>query len=424
MLTLASLRLRDTIGLILGAIDTPAAGAVLALARANGARPPSGATLVTDPTPIAPSWAALAHGTIAHCRDFDDTFANSVVHPGSTIVSTALALAEAQGTPSDDLLAAIAIGYEIAARLGRAGGRQFHARGFHATGIHGPTIAACVAARLLGLTPAQTTDAIGLASSMAGGLLAFLGDGTWSKWLHVGWSAHGGILAAELAAQGFRGPESGTDALFAAFLGAPAEVGTTDLGTVWRGGEALPKYYPCAHVIQPYIAATLAVRASVPGDSIASIVCEIAPWAVPIVCEPLDRKRCPGSEMDVIASLPFHVAAAWVDGLVDLGILDAPQRDRADLLAAAAQVTYRPDATLGRGFDGAIVVTFRDGRTQRHAVPPLAIDPAAMAEKFTALAARTLPASQVAPLAAALTSFPPDWCSVTADALRAAGPKH
>ena len=421
MRALAALRLQDSIGLILGACDTPAAAAVLALARRNGARPAQGATLVTDPAPIAPAWAALAHGTIAHCRDFDDTFPDSVVHPGSTIVSTALALAEAHDRSTTDLLAAIAVGYEIAARLGRAGGRAFHARGFHATSIHGPTIAACVASRLLGLTPDQASNAIGLATSMAGGLLAFLADGSWSKWLHVGWSAHGGIIAAELARDGFRGPDSGTDALFAAFLGSRTDIATDDLGRVWLGGGALPKYHPCAHVIQPYIAATLALRTSVAAQEIASIKCEIAAWAVPIVCEPLDRKRCPGAEMDVIASLPFQVAAAWVDGTVDLGILDAPQRQRADLLQAAARVGYAIDPALGQGFDGAIQVTLRNGAVQRHRVPALAIDAQALARKLRTLAARALAPRAVETLAAALATLPPDWRRTVAEALQTAG---
>ena len=59
---------------------------------------------------------------------------------------------------------------------------------------------------------------------MSGGLLAFLADGGWSKWLHTGWSAHGGIVAAELASQSFRGPHRALDhqyGLYGAFLGAP-----------------------------------------------------------------------------------------------------------------------------------------------------------------------------------------------------------
>ena len=48
---------------------------------------------------------------------------------------------------------------------------------------------------------------LGLAACMSGGLRAFAVDGGWSKWLHVGWAAHGGIVAAQMAAHGFRGPE-------------------------------------------------------------------------------------------------------------------------------------------------------------------------------------------------------------------------
>ena len=57
------------------------------------------------------------------------------------------------------------------------------------------------------LDAGQLADAMGLATSISSGLLAFLGDGGWSKWLHTGWSAHGGLTAAQLAGTAqFHGP--------------------------------------------------------------------------------------------------------------------------------------------------------------------------------------------------------------------------
>src|SRR6185312_13619196 len=106
----------------------------------------------------------------------------------------------------------------------------------------------------------------GLATSMSSGLLAFLGDGGWSKWLHTGWSAHGCLIAAQLASTGFRGPRQGLDhryGLYGAFLGKPdADLSalTEGLGATWLGAGAQAKLYPCAHVIQPYIDAALALR--------------------------------------------------------------------------------------------------------------------------------------------------------------------
>ena len=49
-------------------------------------------------------------------------------------------------------------------------------------------------------------SAAGIAGSMAAGSLEFLADGTWTKRLHPGLAAQNGILAANLAAEGFQAP--------------------------------------------------------------------------------------------------------------------------------------------------------------------------------------------------------------------------
>ncbi|HEY5899889.1 MAG TPA: MmgE/PrpD family protein, partial [Burkholderiales bacterium] len=330
---LVRLRTLDTAGLILAGSQSEAAPALLAMARMQGR---SVAT------------TALLYGTLAHCRDFDDTFADSVVHAGSTVVSTALAVGEIARASNEEIATAIVIGYEAAARIGAAAGRRLHARGFHATGVVGPLSAALVAARLYKLSASETASAIGLAASMSGGLMAFVDDGSWSKWLHVGWSAHGGVLASQLAAGGFRGPAGALDGrynLFSAFLDEPAPDAQAlwgDLGERWAGSGAHFKYYPCAHVIQPYIDAAIRLREAnaLEPARIARVTCRIAPWAVPIVCTPRAPKLRPQSGMDAIASLPYQVAVALADGRVGLDALGAACRQREEILSLARCIDH------------------------------------------------------------------------------------
>jgi 2-methylcitrate dehydratase PrpD len=393
-LQLARLRVMDTAGLLCAGRRTKAADIAIATALRNGgiATGADGASSVVGrQEPWRPAWAAFVHGIIAHCRDFDDTFPQSVVHPGSTIVSVALALGEARGSSTQEVLAAIVIGYEVAARLGHAGGRHLHAKGFHASGVYGPVIAAAVASRLLRLDALGTANALGLAGSMGGGLLEFLTDGSWSKWLHVGWSAFGGINAAQMAADGFRGPTTaleGSKGLFAAFVGtddARLEALTESLGSSWMARTALPKYFPCAHVIQPYLAGILDLHGAIDPLEVVGVECLIAPWAVPIVCEPLAQKRGPKTEMDVIASLPFLVAAALIDGDVGLAHLSEASRNRSDLLSLAERVSYRADSALGHGFEGSIRISLRDGRIIDKRVRELGLDPERLIDKFRRL---------------------------------------
>lgn len=389
----ARLGLLDTLGLVVVAHATDAARIGREVAFANAAA--GAATLLGGTARIAPGWAAFAHGIAAHCRDFDDTFTDSVVHPGSVVVPVALAVGEAVAAPAPALEAAIAVGYEVAGRLGAAAGRKFHANGFHATGTVGPFAAAATAAKLQGLDAAALVDAWGLAGSMAGGLMEFLRDGTWSKWLHPGWAAHGGILAVDLAKRGFRGPASvieGDHGLFAAFLGR-GEADTVaigdGLGRQWKGGAAHFKHYPCAHVIQPYLDAALALAAEhgLAVDAIEAVTCWLAPWAIPIVAEPRAPKLAPATELDAIASLPFQVAAALTDGRVDLATLTPASRARPAVRALAAKVACVADPTLGHAFDGRLALGLRSGRTLEALVSAAPAAAERVRQKFLANAA-------------------------------------
>jgi 2-methylcitrate dehydratase PrpD len=336
-----------------------------------------------------------------------------VVHPGSVVVAAALAAGEAAGADGAATLAAVAAGYELAARLGAAAGRGLHARGFHATGVVGPLVAAAVAARLRGLPPSRAAEAMGLAGSMAGGLLEFLSDGSWSKRLHPGWAAHGGLVAADLAAAGFPGPPSvleGRHGLYAAFLGpgvADPRAVTGDLGRVWASRAAVSKLYPCAHAIHPFLDAALGLRAG-PGlapDAVALLRCRVAPWQVPIVCEPRPTKIQPATEYQARASLPFALAAALVDGRVDLATFTPAALARGDLRALAARVTHEEDPGATAGFAGRLEVHLADGRTLARPAVLEPAGPARLRAKFEATAGRLLPPARVAQIQACVARF-------------------
>ncbi|BCB90102.1 hypothetical protein Psuf_074150 [Phytohabitans suffuscus] len=346
-----ALRVADAVGLVAAAWSTPAGVAVRSLAAELGGA--GGARLLFDPAPLHPAAAALAHGTLVHALDYDDTFPTSVIHPMSVLLPAALAVADGD-RPGADLVTAVAAGDELLARLGAAAGRGLHARGFQATGIFGPLAAALVAGVLGGREPAVTASAMGLAGSMSGGLLEFLSDGTWSKRLHPGWAAHGGIVADGLAARGFPGPASvveGRHGLFAAYLGTPAPDGIADgLGERWLSAEARVKLYPCAHVLHPFIDMALDLRGGLEAARVDRIVCEVAPWYVPIVCEPVAEKVAPTGEYQARASLPMAVALALVDGRVGVASFEPESTGRAEVRALAGQVEYRADPALTEGF--------------------------------------------------------------------------
>src|SRR2546423_10443231 len=71
----------------------------------------------------------------------------------------------------------------------------------------------------LGLDARQIVDALGIAGSMAGGIIEYLAEGAWTKRLHAGWAAQSGIRAALLARSGFVGPRTGFEGVHGLFHG-------------------------------------------------------------------------------------------------------------------------------------------------------------------------------------------------------------
>jgi 2-methylcitrate dehydratase PrpD len=356
------LRVADHLGLIAGARSSQPGRAVLEVCR----RVPGDVPLLFEETGVTASMAALAHGTLAHVFDYDDTYPDSVIHPSSVVIPAALAAGAKADGP--EVMTAMLVGYEFLARCGTAVGRRLHARGFHATAVLGPLAAALVACKAMGAGQEVTVKAMGLAGSMSGGLLEFLADGSWSKRMHPGWAAHGGLLAAELAAAGFTGPASiveGRNGIFRAFLDDPQPslaYQFTDLGSRWSCLGLQWKRYPCAHVIHPYLDLALLLRARhLEAAQIQSVCCDVAPWCVPIVLEPMREKRAPENEYQARASLPYALAAALTDGSVGPAAFEDYALQRADVLRLAAAVDYREDESLSTSFQARLAIRLSSG---------------------------------------------------------------
>jgi len=162
------------------------------------------------PTLHAPA-VALANGTLAHAFECDNlTKPGAGVHPGATLLPPALAIAQQHGNTGRELITAVVAGFEVMYRIGYATKHSNERRGFHAPGTTGPFGAAVAAGVLLKLNAEAMTNALGIAGSMAAGLMEFARSGTGAmvKRLHLGRAAEAGVVAASLAADGFTGPAS------------------------------------------------------------------------------------------------------------------------------------------------------------------------------------------------------------------------
>src|SRR3954462_2915895 len=203
--------------------------------------------------------ASFVNGTAAHGEDFDDTFEGGPVHAGAVIVPAVLAACERHNSDGRMALSGIAVGTEVLCRLSLVVPRAVHKAGFHPTAVFGAMGAAAGVGAALGLSAKQIVDALGIAGSMAGGIIEYLAEGAWTKRLHAGWAAQSGIRAALLADQGFVGPRTvfeGVHGLFNGFAHtAEGDYGalTKDFGERWAIDTLAFKPYPCGTMAQPYI---------------------------------------------------------------------------------------------------------------------------------------------------------------------------
>src|SRR3954469_11213257 len=327
-------------------------------------------TVIGHARTLSAAGAAFVNGTAAHGEDFDDTFEGGPVHAGAVIVPAVLAACERHNEDGRMAQLGIAIGTEVLCRLSLVVPIAVHRAGFHPTAVFGAMGAAAGVGAALGLTERQMVDALGIAGSMAGGIIEYLAEGAWTKRLHPGWAAQSGIRAALLAQQGFVGPRTvfeGVHGLFNGFAHtAEGDYGalTGDFGERWVIDTLAFKPYPCGTMAQPYIdcARRLAAR-GVRAEDIREMVCEVAEGTVHRLWEPLADKQHPRNGYAAKFAVPYLLAAGFVHGGVGLGAFteNAIRDPRVLALAAKVKFVIDPDNPYPNNYTGHIRATLADG---------------------------------------------------------------
>jgi 2-methylcitrate dehydratase PrpD len=411
-------RILDVLGIAAAAIPLDTSQAVLGYVRDTGGTAQATAIGLAEKVPAAQ--AALANGTLAHSLDYDDTHLPSVLHPSAVVVPAALAAAERSGASGRDLTVAVAVGLEVCVRVGmagydvEAGDSLYFARGQHATSICGVLGGAAAAALIGGLDADGIADSIGVAASMASGIIEANRTGGTVKRIHCGWAAHAAVNAVELVSRGLTGPPSvleGRFGFFQAFLDGrfDASAVTDGLGETWAVPGIFYKPYPANHFTHCTADAAMALRArGVRPSDIDSIHVGVANPTVRTVGEPLPVKQAPQTGYQAQFSTPYVMAA----GLFGGGGLGLSLDDFTDELARdpgrralMAKVTVGGDAKCDAiyPYQFPAVVTARlvngdeiveEVLTNRGG-PDRPLTASELAGKFRDNAGRTLPASAV-----------------------------
>jgi 2-methylcitrate dehydratase PrpD len=322
--------------------------------------------------------AALVNGTAAHGEDFDDTFEGGPVHSGAVIVPAVLAACEREALGGDRLLAGVATGVELLCRLSLVAPMAAHNAGFHPTAVFGAVAAAGAVGAALKMPAGAMASALGIAGSMASGIIEYLAEGTWTKRMHAGWAAQSGVRAALMARGGFAGPRTvfeGTHGLFRAFAPSvkPDFAPLLDgLGTKWVVPSVAFKPYACGTMAQPYVdCARRLAGDGVSAADVRDIECEVAAGTVPRLWEPLASKHRPPTPYAAKFSTPFCMAVGFVDGKAGLAQFTDARIADADVLALASKIRYTIDPAnpYPRQFTGHLRATLADGRTREYRQP-------------------------------------------------------
>jgi 2-methylcitrate dehydratase PrpD len=285
-------RIIDTLGCLIGGATDAGNHELVKLIKDNGGR--EEATILVHGGKTAVAEAALVNSIMARSFDFGPVspLVEGVSCPGhtsETTVPTALTLAETFNASGRDMITALLVGDDIAARILAASGFGF-TLGWDGVGTVNTFAVTAMAGRFLGLDKSQLRNAFGIALNLLGTTFQSIWDGTTAFKLPQGLAARAGIFAAQLAKAGWTGPG---DALLSKFgyynmftegVQKPALL-TRDLGKKYYYDGTI-KPYPCCRIPHAAIQGALELvgKYKIKAGNIVKVNLDLAQGGIDHVC--------------------------------------------------------------------------------------------------------------------------------------------
>ena len=396
----------DCVGVALAGSDEESARICATLARQESRA--AEATVIGQGFRTSATLAALCNGTSAHALDFDHSYLMG--QPTAGLIPSALTMGEATGASGRDVLAAYVAGFEVVSRLARSMPQLSTHGHWHATSSFGTVGAAACCARLAGLDAGATRNALGIAASMASGMV--WNFATMTKPLHSGLAAQNGVLATRLAAEGFTSSPAALEEGKGVFdcFGRGLECDASPFETLGRGfdltriGVAV-KPYPCGGLTHSAVDAVLELRQEgLRPDQVASM-------RVGVTSQVFDRimNALPANGIESKFSMPYILARALADGALVLDTFTDEAAADPGIRDLAGSIVMELDAGLVETADGArpadVAVRLKDGGELRRRVdhskgrPEKPLTPTELRDKFDTCAATALDPERVGQVA-------------------------
>jgi len=310
--------------------------------------------------------AAMGNGLAMGWNELDEGFRKAVCHAGLYVLPALLAVAEAENASLQDLLRALALGYETATRVARTW--RFPSMKIHPHALLAPVGAAAGVGFLRRLPPDELLSAVagaatlGMAGPFNHALKGVLSRNTWAPQAAVA-----GLNAVEWAACGIGGSASSPHDVYAIALDAEADLSALapNADDGWAVESGYHKINACCQYAHSTIEAIQSLLQRSPdlrgGAHVASIEVEAHPLAFAL------DDRQPTTTLGAKFSVPHAAAAALVHGDGGVASFDAVSLNDPRVARLRAATQLRP-------FDGVrpwpedrparVTVTTDDGHRQ------------------------------------------------------------
>lgn len=286
--------------------------------------------------------AAFMNSVYGHGAELDDGNKKAAGHAGVHLIPAVFALADKLKSSNDDVLLALATGYEAYIRISSAAQPGLVARGFHSTGVAGTLACAAACARLYHLDAQGIEDAIALATTMTGGLLSYGDSRPAIKPLNPGKAAENGVFAAMLANEGMQGPTEALEGQNGWFHAVTDDVHEEFM----KGSDHLLlhdcyfKLYPSCRHTHCGIDAAVALHEKVKAEDVDAVNVYIYPNAIKLA-----GIKIPKDQDETKFSIQYTLACALLNGSYGISDMDPPRLTE-DVLALIEKSHLIPDSSM------------------------------------------------------------------------------